>query len=86
MKQEIAHNISKNIAEHSANKARNTKGWKQWLLAIVAALAGAIAWFTQETETAKDENITPSAPPSMQGPTPSPCGAADKEIDSVSYL
>lgn len=86
MKQEIAHNICKNIAEHSANKARNTKGWQQWLLAIVAALAGAIAWFTQEAEPAKEENINPCAPPSTQAPTPSPCEAADKEIDSVSYL
>lgn len=70
MEKEITHSISKNIAERSAEKARRASGWKQWLLAAVAALAGAIAWFTQGDVASHDEKIIPSARPDTQAPAP----------------
>ncbi|MBR5523486.1 MAG: hypothetical protein IKV82_08495 [Akkermansia sp.] len=69
IKKEITHHISKNIAEHSTEKAKNTTGWQKWLLTAIAAIAGALAWFTQGNSEWMD-SLSPSDRPDTQAPAP----------------
>lgn len=69
IKKEITHHISKNIAEHSAEKAKSLTGWQKWLLTAIAAIAGALAWFTQDSSEGAD-SLSPSARPDTQAPAP----------------
>lgn len=69
MKQSITHSICKEIAKRSATIARNLTGWSKWVLAGVAAIAGALAWFTQSGNATGDD-ISPCVLPDTQAPAP----------------
>lgn len=40
------HSGAARVAANANEKAKNATGWKKWLYAIAAVLAGAVAWFT----------------------------------------
>lgn len=40
------HSGAARLAASANQKAKQAKGWKKWLYAIAAVLAGAVAWFT----------------------------------------
>ena len=40
------HSGAARVASKANEKAKNATGWKRWLYAIAAVLAGAVAWFT----------------------------------------
>ena len=40
------HSGAARVAANANENAKNSKGWKKWLYAIAAVLAGAVAWFT----------------------------------------
>lgn len=40
------HSGAARVAKNANEKAQNATGWKKWLYAIAAVLAGAVAWFT----------------------------------------
>lgn len=69
MKQQLTHSISKEIAKRSANVARNLSGWRKWILAAIAAIAGALAWFTQGGGTIEGD-ISPASPLDTLTPAP----------------
>ena len=44
---ETVHGVAQKAAQAANEKAKASSGWKKWLWAIGAIIAGAIAWFTQ---------------------------------------
>lgn len=40
------HSGAARVASKANEKAKNAKGWKKWLYAIAAIIAGAVAFFT----------------------------------------
>jgi hypothetical protein len=44
---ETVHGVAQKAAQAANEKAKASSGWKRWLWAIGAIIAGAIAWFTQ---------------------------------------
>ena len=44
-------------AETANEKAKTSSGWKRWLWAIGAIIAGAIAWFTQGCESVTPQQV-----------------------------
>lgn len=40
------HSGAARVAANANEKAKNSKGWKKWLYAIAAIIAGAVAFFT----------------------------------------
>ena len=40
------HSGAARVASKAIEKAKAATGWKKWLYAIAAVLAGAVAWFT----------------------------------------
>lgn len=45
---ETVHEFANKAAVNANTKAKEATGWKKWLWAIVAIIAGAIAFFTQQ--------------------------------------
>lgn len=43
---ETVHGFADNAAAAANEKAKTATGWKRWLWAIGAIIAGAVAWFT----------------------------------------
>ena len=44
---ETVHGFATQAAQKANENAKTASGWKKWLWAIGAIIAGAIAWFTQ---------------------------------------
>lgn len=44
---ELLNGAATQAASKANEKAKTASGWKKWLWAIVAIIAGAVAWFTQ---------------------------------------
>ena len=51
---ETVHGVAEKAAATANEKAKAASGWKRWLWAIGAIIAGAVAWFTQSCT-----NVTP---------------------------
>lgn len=45
------HSVADKAADACNKKAASASGWKKWLWAIGAIIAGAVAWFTQGCES-----------------------------------
>ena len=43
---ELLHGWASRTAAHANSKAKEATGWKRWLWALGAIVAGAVAWFT----------------------------------------
>lgn len=43
---ELLHGWASRTAAHANSKAKEATGWKKWLYAIAAVIAGAVAFFT----------------------------------------
>lgn len=43
---ELLHGWASRTAAHANSKAKEAAGWKRWLWALGAIVAGAVAWFT----------------------------------------
>ena len=48
---ETVHGVADKAADACYEKAKAASGWKKWLWAIGAVIAGAVAWFTQGCES-----------------------------------
>ena len=48
---ETVHGAADKAAAACNEKAKAATGWQRWLWAIVAIIAGAVAWFTQGCES-----------------------------------
>jgi hypothetical protein len=44
---ETVHGVAQQAAQAANVKAKASSGWRKWLWAIAAIIAGAVAWFTQ---------------------------------------
>lgn len=51
---ETVHGVANKAADACNQNAKAATGWKRWLWAIGAIIAGAVAWFTQSCT-----NVTP---------------------------
>lgn len=51
------HGVADKAADACNKNAKTTSGWKRWLWAIGAIIAGAVAWFTQGCTPANVEQI-----------------------------
>lgn len=49
--------VASKAAETANAKAKASSGWKKWLWAIGAIIAGAVAWFTQSCTPANVEQV-----------------------------
>lgn len=52
---ETVHEFADKAAVNANTKAKEATGWKKWVWAIIAIIAGAIAFFTQQSCT----SVTP---------------------------
>lgn len=51
------HGVADKAADACNKKAKAANGWKKWLWAIGAIVAGAVAWFTQGCTPANVEQL-----------------------------
>ena len=54
---ETVHGVANKAADACNQNAKAASGWKRWLWAIGAILAGAIAWFTQGCTSITPEQV-----------------------------
>lgn len=54
---ETVHGVAEKAAATANEKAKAASGWKRWLWAIGAVIAGAVAWFTQGCESVTPAQI-----------------------------
>lgn len=54
---ETVHGVADKAADACNEKAKASSGWKRWLWAIGAIIAGAVAWFTQGCTPANVEQL-----------------------------
>lgn len=51
------HGFATQAAQKANENAKTATGWKRWLWAIGAIIAGAVAWFTQGCETVTPQQV-----------------------------
>lgn len=56
-KKELVHEYAKEVAAGAKEKAKASTGWKKWIYAILAIIAGAAAWFTTSCEHLTPEQV-----------------------------
>lgn len=54
---ETVHGVADKAANACNKNAKTTSGWKRWLWALGAIIAGAVAWFTQGCTHANVEQV-----------------------------
>lgn len=54
---ETVHGFATQAAKTANEKAKTATGWKRWLWAICAIIAGAVAWFTQGCTSVTAEQV-----------------------------
>lgn len=54
---ETVHGVAEKAAQKANEQAKASSGWKRWLWAIGAIIAGAVAWFTQGCTSITPEQV-----------------------------
>ena len=54
---ETVHGVAEKAAATANEKAKTASGWKRWLWAIGAIIAGAVAWFTAGCESVTPQQL-----------------------------
>lgn len=54
---ETVHGFATQAASKANENAKTSSGWKRWLWAIGAIIAGAVAWFTQGCTSVTAEQV-----------------------------
>lgn len=52
------HEVADKAAKKANEKAKTTTGWKKWLWALGAIIAGAVAWFTQGCTSVTPQQVS----------------------------
>lgn len=73
------HNAAQKAATAANTKAKATTGWQRWVWGIIAIIAGAIAFFTQQGCTSVTPNQVHAAHVLYHALTGEPCMLAQPE-------
>ena len=79
---ETVHGVAEKAAATANEKAKVASGWKKWLWAIGAIIAGAVAWFTQGCESVTPAQVA-AAHAIFHAVTGEPCKISPVDATTV---
>lgn len=77
---ETVHEFADKAAVNANTKAKEATGWKKWVWAIIAIIAGAIAFFTQQSCTSVTPQQVNAAHALYHAISGEPCTLAQPDI------